>query len=88
MSKKKKEPVEEKLDDKVESIEWREITFTCPVRGKVTQKVKVVKLKPQKVEDRNIVRSSTSLFGDSEVSELINQSLDDETAPVAEEDHD
>lgn len=77
MSKKKKE-IEPELDDKVESVEWREMEFTCPVRGKIKQKVKVIKLKPQKVEDRNIVRSSSSLFGDSEVSELINQSLDED----------
>ena len=31
----------------VETCYWTEVTYTCPVRGKVTEKVKVKKLKPQ-----------------------------------------
>lgn len=30
---------------------WTEITYTCPKRGKVTEKVQVKKLKPQPVPD-------------------------------------
>jgi hypothetical protein len=42
--KKAKKP-KETNNPMVEEIVEREITFTCPVRGKVTQKVKVKKVK-------------------------------------------
>lgn len=35
------------IEGSVESYFWTEVTFVCPVRGKVTEKVKVKKLKPQ-----------------------------------------
>jgi len=36
----------EPLDPRIEEVYEREITFTCPVRGLVTQKVKVKRYKP------------------------------------------
>lgn len=35
------------VDKCVESEYWTEVTFTCPVRGKVTEKIKVKKIKSQ-----------------------------------------
>lgn len=34
-----------------ELVYWTEITYICPTRGKVTEKVQVKKLKPQPVPD-------------------------------------
>lgn len=50
---KPKAPDPKKTD--VESFYWTEVTYTCPVRGKVTEKVKVKKLKPQ--ETPNIIQN-------------------------------
>ncbi len=48
MAKKKKaKKTSEKTDPNVLEEVYEEITFTCPIRGKVTQKVKVKKLKPK-----------------------------------------
>ena len=43
---------EEAKKDEVESIYYDEITYICPKRGKVTEKVKVKKLKAQKAPDK------------------------------------
>jgi hypothetical protein len=43
---KEKPAPKEKLDPRIEEVYEREITFTCPVRGLVTQKVKVKRYKP------------------------------------------
>ena len=42
----KEKLIKEKLDPRIEKIYEREITFDCPVRGLVTQKVKVKRYKP------------------------------------------
>ena len=42
----KEKPIKEKLDPRIEEIYEREITFHCPVRGLVKQKVKVKRYKP------------------------------------------
>jgi len=48
MAKKKKvKKTSEKVDPNVLEEVFQEITFICPIRGKVTQKVKVKKLKPK-----------------------------------------
>lgn len=60
-----------KLNSKepVESVYWTEITYTCPKRGKVTEKVQVKKLKGQPTPE-----SSSSY----ELEILQNESLDDQ----------
>lgn len=35
----------ERKDPRIESVYEQEVTFTCPVRGKVTQKVKIKRFK-------------------------------------------
>jgi hypothetical protein len=42
--KNKEEP---KKSDNVEGFYWTDMTYTCPVRGRVTEKIKVKKLKSQ-----------------------------------------
>jgi len=43
---KKVKPDQQKRDPNVESVYETEVTFTCPIRGLVTQKVKVKRYKP------------------------------------------
>jgi hypothetical protein len=54
----------EKIDPNVEEIYEETITFTCPVRGLVTQKVKIKRYKPQSSnEERSVMQDSdTDLF--------------------------
>jgi predicted PP-loop superfamily ATPase len=55
MSKKKnKEIIENKELELIESEMFLDITFICPIRGRVTQKVKGIKYKAQKIPDRQI----------------------------------
>lgn len=35
----------------VESTYWTEVTFTCPKRGRVVQRIEVKRLKPQPTPD-------------------------------------
>jgi hypothetical protein len=42
----KEKPIKEPLDPRIEEIYEKEITFLCPVRGLVKQKVKVKRYKP------------------------------------------
>ena len=44
---KKKSKKEKPADPRVESEYFTEVTWTCPARGKVTEKVKIKRLKPQ-----------------------------------------
>lgn len=71
MPKKKKEEHKELKDPNVESVEWREIEYTCPVRGKVKQKVKVIKYKqtPAPVQN-NIVKTGNPMIDDFSLGEL------------------
>ena len=48
MAKKKKAPAEkkERRDPRIEQVYEEEVTFDCPIRGKVTQKVKIKRYKP------------------------------------------
>ena len=48
----RKKNKEEPKKDEVESVYYDEITFTCPRRGKVTEKVKIKRLKTQKAPDK------------------------------------
>jgi hypothetical protein len=47
MAKKKTKKIQKKQDPNVLEEVEQEITFNCPIRGKVVQKVKVKKLKPK-----------------------------------------
>lgn len=47
----KKKKLKNTEKEKVEDFVWKEITYTCPVRGRVTDKVKVKIIKPQPVPD-------------------------------------
>jgi hypothetical protein len=40
-----------KRDPRIEQIYEEEVTFMCPVRGKVTQKVKIKRFKPLNEQD-------------------------------------
>lgn len=48
----------EKIDPNIESIYETEVTFTCPVRGLVKQKVKVKKYKSQMTQERKVLLDS------------------------------
>lgn len=45
--KKKAAPAPKEKDPNVLEEYWEEVTFMCPKRGKVTQKIKVKKMKPK-----------------------------------------
>lgn len=36
----------------IEQEYWQEVTYTCPTRGKVTQRVKVKRFRGQKAPDK------------------------------------
>jgi hypothetical protein len=55
----------EKLDPRIEEIYEREITFRCPVRGLVTQKVKVKRYKPLAEQVQKPLVTSASELVDS-----------------------
>lgn len=74
MSKKKEEK-----NSEFESVEYKEITFTCPTRGKVTERVKVKKYKAQIVEQKEFIRSSDPIINDFDVSEVIGLDDNDDT---------
>jgi hypothetical protein len=48
----RKKSKEEPSKNDVESVYYDEITYVCPKRGKVTEKVKVKRLSTQKSPDR------------------------------------
>lgn len=50
---KKSKKEEEVKKDEVESTYYDEITYVCPKRGKVTERVKVKRLKTQKAPDKS-----------------------------------
>ncbi len=77
MSKQKKEE-KKAVGPGVEAVEYREITFTCPTRGKVTQKVKVTKYKAQQVEQKDFVKSSDPVINDFDMSEITGSDIDDD----------
>lgn len=41
-------------DEQQESSYWTEITYVCPKRGKVTEKVQVKKVKPQPIPEASL----------------------------------
>lgn len=49
--KKTKKPKSKTNPSEPELTYWTEITYICPTRGKVTEKVQVKKLKPQPAPD-------------------------------------
>ena len=62
---KPKAPSKPKRDPRIEEIYEEEVTFNCPVRGKVTQKVKIKKFKPlAEQESKHLITS---------ISELVDQ---------------
>lgn len=76
---KKKEVYEEaeKLDPTIEKIYEKTITFMCPIRGLVTQKVKVKRYKSKQVQAKEIVKGSTEDIL-SKVDELDTTLMDSE----------
>lgn len=49
-------------DPRIEEIYEQEVTFTCPVRGKVTQKVKIKRFKPLgEHAAKHVLQSSDSI---------------------------
>lgn len=38
-------------DPRIERIWWEDVTYTCPARGVVTEKVKIIRYKPQSVPE-------------------------------------
>ena len=55
----------------VESTYKTLITFTCPVRGKVTEEVIVKRYKPQKApENKQVEFAISELFGDETLEDL------------------
>jgi hypothetical protein len=60
---KKKAPKKPKLEEGVEEIIEQEVTYTCPVRGKVTEKVKIKKLKPKATSSQiTVIESNDDLL--------------------------
>lgn len=59
--KKSKAPSKPKKDPRVQKVYEEEITFTCPVRGKVTQKVKIKRYKPLGETDKHVVQTSDKI---------------------------
>ncbi len=51
---KRKENKEETKKQEVESYYYQDITFTCPKRGKVTEQVRVKRMKPQSAPDKQV----------------------------------
>lgn len=64
MAKKKKAP-EQKRPDNVADIVWKEIEYTCPVRGLVKQKVKVVVYKSVQNVQTALVKTGNPLIDNS-----------------------
>jgi hypothetical protein len=59
---------------------YEDITFTCPKRGVVTQRVKVTKLKPQAPEMRNLIRTGNLLIDEFSGEAISIESIIDEEA--------
>ena len=71
MSKKKeKEKVIQPENQLIESEVWVDVTFLCPVRGKVTQKVRGIRYKAQRMPDRQINYEYDFLKEEEEVHEF------------------
>lgn len=55
-------PKAPKKDNRIEEVYEQEVTFTCPKRGKVTQLVKIKRVKPAILSDgKYILQSSDSI---------------------------
>lgn len=48
VKKSNKQTPKEREEAEIESIDWIDMTYSCPVRGQVTEKVKRIKYKPQR----------------------------------------
>ncbi len=58
----KPKPIKERKDPRIEEIYEEEVTFTCPVRGLVTQKVKIKRFKPLiEQESKHLMTSMSEL---------------------------
>lgn len=62
-----------KNPDMVESVTWQEIEYTCPVRGKVKQMVRVIKYKPAKPPENSVIKTGNPLIDDISISDLITE---------------
>jgi hypothetical protein len=73
-----KKGISKKQDPNIQEIVEVEVEFTCPVRGKVKQKVKMKRLKSVKVDARQFI-------GQSDDIENLDKSSDvDEELPLEE----
>lgn len=68
--KKNTKPQPPKEDPRIEEIYEEEVTFTCPVRGKVTQKVKIKRFKPL---TEQMAFNPMPTLGSSAIDELDNK---------------
>ena len=76
MAKKKKEIVEKKASDLLDT-EFKEIEFTCPIRGKVKQKVKVKVYRSNTPSSlKNEVNTKDGVLADSGLSGLLGSEED------------
>lgn len=62
---KKREKKEEPRKEEIESSYYEDITYTCPKRGKVTERVKVKRLASQKIPDKQVAYELDILKTDS-----------------------
>lgn len=78
MVRKPKKKVKSETDPNVMEEVWQEISYTCPIRGKVIQKVKVKKLKP-KGDGQDI-----AVIPDSDITAQIDKETDYGTEDIGE----
>lgn len=82
MSKFKGKPKKEsRKDSNIEDVVETEIEFTCPVRGRVKQKVKVKRLKKSATNMPNIVSTKDDLNGIDDDGLSIYEGSGDEENP-------
>ena len=70
MGRKKKIPVTTSVENLIEEVTYRDVEFTCPIRGKVIQKVKVIKYKTQKPDIKDVTLTNDPMINSSGVEEL------------------
>jgi hypothetical protein len=67
--KKADKSVAKNIKEHIECEYFEEITYECPVRGKVVEKVKVTRLKAQKSPDKKLMYEYDFLNDDEDVSD-------------------
>jgi hypothetical protein len=73
---KNKANIDTKKDPMIENQYWQEVEWTCPIRGKIKQKVLITKYKPSKDTSLNIIRTGNPLIDESPLSELTNEDVE------------